>query len=465
MTKKLKHEMITVGELFKKNMTNVVLQFVERRLPKFMIKDAKGNELGRTSTYGLTYVPEFVVIQSALEYPGYGPDCVYLNYTDQVTGGVHTLYMEKSYQIKMLTGKMSRDILAKEAEGMLKQLEHKLGHTFAIGSDPEVFVEGENGQVLPAFLFLKSKTDPNRDVSRYDGRASYWDGFQAEFETQPGTCLDGHAASVHHGLLTVLEAARKVDKKAKLSLKTVMTIPDDLLQNSKDEHVSLGCMPSLNVYGTKGIEAKPRELKTRSSGGHIHYGFTNVYGKLPQAKVDSIVKAMDMIIGVACVALFQNQDNAERRKYYGQAGEYRLPAHGLEYRTLSNAWLAHPLIMNIVFDVSRKALMFGYHDLNKHWKATEKEVVECINNCDVAKAQELLTRNKDIFQKILLAAYRDATDAQLDALFNIFYNGMEVAIPDVNDIERNWNLYQAKTSPIRRFREAKVILAKGQKVA
>src|ERR1019366_5440055 len=99
----------------------------------------------------------------------------------------------------------------------------------------------------------------------------------------------------------------------------------------------------------------------------------------------NMVKAMDAIAGVACVALFAKYDNPIRRQYYGLPGEYRLPKHGLEYRALSNAWLIHPLIMNLVIDFARKAAIMGKEGLFSKWKATEQETIDCITNCDVAK--------------------------------------------------------------------------------
>ena len=54
---------------------------------------------------------------------------------------------------------------------------------------------------------------------------------------------------------------------------------------------------------------------------------------------------------------------AERRKVYGRAGEYRLPPHGLEYRTLGNFWLrAYPL-MALVMGLTRIAVGVSYSSL------------------------------------------------------------------------------------------------------
>jgi len=49
-------------------------------------------------------------------------------------------------------------------------------------------------------------------------------------------------------------------------------------------------------------------------------------------------------VGNIVTIIDRDQGAVERRRYYGLPGEYRLPKHGLEYRTLSNFWLrAYPL--------------------------------------------------------------------------------------------------------------------------
>jgi hypothetical protein len=199
-----------------------------------------------------------------------------------------------------------------------------------------------------------------------------------------------------------------------------------------DEHVTFGCMPSLNVYGHKGLTAHGREVPFRSAGGHIHFGI----GPRTKKTTANIVKALDSILGVACVSLFAGYDNPSRRLMYGLAGEYRLPPHGLEYRVLSNAWMIHPLITNIVFDLSRKALKIGELGLLYRWVATEQETTECINKCDVALAREILQRNEKFFTEILSA--KGVEDSK--RMYNIFMQGLDSVVARPQDIASNWNL-------------------------
>ena len=214
-------------------------------------------------------------------------------------------------------------------------------------------------------------------------------------------------------------------------------VDKEVLESSEEKHVQLGCMPSYNVYGMKGeLVEDGRILTTRSAGGHIHFGL----GKEEMKKKDEMVKALDAILGVACVSLFQNYDNTMRRRYYGLAGEYRTPPHGLEYRTLSNAWLAHPFFTNLVFDVSRICVSVGYYDYLKHWKAEEKDTIECINTCNVKMAQKILKTNESMFKAVLKACYKGFTADRINKLYDIFMAGMDSVLDKPEDIEANWQL-------------------------
>lgn len=439
-----KHEVITIDQLVGvKDSTPV---FITERNPK-PFKDKWGVKGGKE-------LPERIIIQSV----GHNktPLGEYYNIVYYYKANGYKYYQTTTllpgYKLCKFTGTTKEYLNLKLGESMMDNLEFHLnrGNAWNLGSDPEVFVVNGKGELMPAFTFLKGKKDP--DVARTDidvyhyrdynastgsskklGKPCYWDGFQAEFETQPYGCLAAHVDHVQAGLDKVLKEARKVDPKAKLSIQTVFDIPAELLQTSKHEHVTLGCMPSLNAYGIKGKEVPDgRKMDTRSAGGHIHFEINDKSNIVP------MVKALDAVIGVPCVALFASYDNPERRKYYGLAGEYRLPPHGMEYRVLSNAWLLHPFIMNIVFDLSRVGL--SMHSYMKAWKGSEAEIVEIINTCDVAKAQKMMRRNKNILYKLYKAAYPNITEAQQNKLFDIFTNGMESVISNPDDIEKNWCL-------------------------
>lgn len=318
---------------------------------------------------------------------------------------------------------------------LLSFMHQNLAFGGSIGSDPEIFVEDQAGEIVPAFNFLGSKKEPSKAPGySYGANNCYWDGFQAEFDTSAQTCMGWHADSIQAGLLGIYEHMKKYNKNAKLSSKTVFDIPYDLLKSSKPEHVEFGCFPSLNAYGMKGIAAAGAEVLYRSAGGHIHFGIPNMTAD----RANKIVKALDAVLGVAGVSLFAKYDNPKRREMYGLAGEYRLPKHGIEYRVLSNAWLFHPLAANLVFDLARSVVSFGDKNYLKYWQGTEAETIRIINECDVPAARKILEANKDILTKIANARYNNFSMASF--VYNTIINGIDDAVVDMSNIADNWRL-------------------------
>jgi len=314
-----------------------------------------------------------------------------------------------------------------------------------IGSDPEIFVVGADSQVIPSYEFLKSKAENELTVlPKQFGTGSavhkpqniFWDGFQGEFNVQPQTCLGWFADGIFSGLKNMSDKAKLVNKDAKLSIQSTLPINPAMLQSAKDEHVEFGCMPSLNIYGMEGLKANGRDVPYRSAGGHIHLGIAKFTKDNTDTKeIERYVKTLDKILGVACVSLFAGYDKPERRQMYGLAGEYRLPKHGIEYRTLSNAWLAHPLIMNMVYELARQCVQIVDKKLETLWDATEEETVRCINECDTDLAREILARNKPMFVSIF--QYMASREKSLN-IYRVFFLGMDSILDNTSDIESNW---------------------------
>ncbi len=294
----------------------------------------------------------------------------------------------------------------------------KRNKEIVLGADPEIFVENE-GNVFPAFEFLPSKYEPAKTE---EGQNAYWDGFQAEFNIKASSSIAECLRSIRFGLKKVLKSAQKRNPDAKLSTKTVVDIPLELLRDLPTHLTAFGCMPSYNVYDIAGKGAEGHTVPHRFAGGHIHFGI----GEQSPNDVKRIVKALDAILGVACVSLFENLDNPVRRQYYGLAGEYRLPPHGLEYRSLSDAWLFSPKVAAMVLDLARKIVEYTLSDKNT-WKATDEEVVETILLSDVTKAREILKRNEHLFKEI-------GFNSDID-----LFKPIETSV-NMDDIAKNWKL-------------------------
>lgn len=392
-----------------------------------------------------------------------GPTYMNVTYSRYPGMGSHTALLMPDFKLKILTGQQADTMLAAFQAHRIENLSGQLYYGNKLGSDPEIFVEDGVGNLIPAFEFLGSKTNPNIRHSRgesphkaFGKYGVYWDGFQAEFETEAISCMAWHMDSVQAGLEATLVAARKYNPKAILSNKNVYEISHEVLQKTPKQFVELGCKPSLNAYDMHGQICNPRELVYRPAGGHIHFG---IGGHAPEEYVKG-VEALDAILGVTAVSFFANYDNPIRRQYYGLAGEYRLPPHGLEYRTLSNAWLIHPAAAHMIFELGRSALMFGLNGFMPYWEGSKQETIEIINNCDVDGARKILDRNKVLFNRILQGSHlvdefygddEEDDDEEIYAgepvensattmAYNAFTQGVESIVADPDNIEKNWRL-------------------------
>lgn len=371
---------------------------------------------------------------------------VEIHYNDHLIDGI--IIVPANFMFKVPDSDKAAQIISKYQAFKEKNVTKELMYTGEIGSDPEIFCENKDGAIIPAFNFLGSKEE-KRNLINGGSYANniYWDGFQAEFDTQAAGCMEFHVSSIRHGLYWTSRLLKQYDPGAKLSGKTVFEIPAELIHSSKPEHVAFGCMPSLNAYGMEGVKLPGNEVFYRSAGGHIHFGLrklTKEIGIEPERAL-KMVKSLDAILGVACVSLFASIDSPRRRQMYGLAGEYRLPSHGMEYRVLSNAWMFHPLIANLVFDLARGAAMMGDKDFMYLWKHDEQETIRIINECDVDAARKSLSLNKEILLKVIDMKYFN--DEKTNFVFNILMNGMESIIKNPLNIEDNWNLSDPSWHP------------------
>lgn len=295
-----------------------------------------------------------------------------------------------------------------------------------VGSDPEVFLM-KGSEVLPAFKVLPKI---GHDCE------PYWDGFQAEFTTPPQTCVAYLVDRYHKGL-------NKARAFGPLNMDSVVDIPTEVLAEAKAEHVELGCMPSKNAYADVGIEVtNGRLLRHRFAGMHMHFG-DELLVKLPNRDevTTNIVKALDRVFGVFLTAIGGHLENPIRRLYYGKAGEYRQPKHGLEYR-VPGAWvMKHPAILHLAWDMARVAYHIGFLNYTDNiYRCNEDLAREIINTSDFTRARKVVAQNKKFWGEILTSAYGEAYTGIRDKEASVAETFWRIAGGDFDfkTIDENW---------------------------
>jgi len=320
-----------------------------------------------------------------------------------------------------------------------------------VGSDPEIFGVDALGRVIPAWEWLGPK-----------GIASqFWDGFQGEFCVPSGGCLDIQGEGIKNQLIGMESKLRAKFPSARLEPSSVVEVSKKQLADCSDEHVGLGCAPSLNAYGEPQLVVEnPRQLPVRFAGGHMHFGFNNDGYKRPAGFIEgimpSIVRTIDAIAGLAGVSLAAQWDDPRRRQFYGRAGEYRLPKHGLEYRVHSNFWLRDPRLYYLVWDLTRWALRVGWNGLGPLWQADPEEVRFAINETQPKLAREILRRNRDMLEVFVEGRY---DVANVPYTLSVLLDGVEVIPTKTGNLLQAWEANQNWS--MRWFRHAARV---GQKV-
>src|SRR3990167_6657078 len=236
-----------------------------------------------------------------------------------------------------------------------------------LGCDPELFLIDDHGRVVGSERVLPSDCvdSPSATVTT--------DGVQVELPPSPGSCREGLSGRIFTALeaLDHLVQAHNTRSAANvaISFDQVVRVRASELRQLSLKSQRLGCGPSLSVYGTPPVEIDGMVYRKRSAAGHIHLG-TPVF-RSGQVDPVTYVRLADIIVANTCVLIEPDHEAArERRKHYGRAGEYRMPPHGLEYRTLSNFWLkAYPL-MSFVMALSRQSLAVAHGPRAKQLKHT-----------------------------------------------------------------------------------------------
>lgn len=246
-----------------------------------------------------------------------------------------------------------------------------------MGCDPELFVQTPDGVILGSEKVIPPEgisQEYQQTPSKYTGRTFRTvvrDGVQIELHPQPDTCR----ARMSNQISDIFRELSKNlgERGLKICFEPVVEVSEEEFATLSHECKEFGCEPSFNYYDKDAaITVDPQEYRIRAAGGHLHFDLQNGEHQSLMKDRTSFVPVLDVLVGNTCVLLDRHPLIAERRKVYGRAGEYRLPKHGLEYRTLSNFWLTNYRLMSFVFGMSR--LAYNLWQTSVLYRETEREI-------------------------------------------------------------------------------------------
>jgi hypothetical protein len=259
-------------------------------------------------------------------------------------------------------------------------------HRFSLGVDPEVFVFDKNKKkfVSPHKFSTGTKKKPEQ-LRGYDLQV---DGMALEYNSRPIiiTASNRFLLKQVRGPVSLIQ--RKLGSRYKIIPTPTADFDDEEWHNAPDENKILGCNPDMNAWTLAPNPTPDGDVKFRSGAGHIHigWGYRFQEGEQLNYVCAQLTKELDAHLGVASI-LFDG--DTRRRTLYGKAGAFRAKPYGVEYRTLSNAWLRSPSAASYVIGVVKDVVS---RMLGGDRRSTD-EVQGIINNNKTAEAVKFLSDN------------------------------------------------------------------------
>jgi hypothetical protein len=223
--------------------------------------------------------------------------------------------------------------------------------TVLVGADPEVFVRDKNGRFRSAHGLIQGTKEEPFKVK--DGAVQV-DGMALEFNIEPADTREQFI----HNIGSVLGQLAKMVPDYQIAIVPTATFNGNHMRAQPEKALELGCEPDYDAYSGQQNERPNNKTTMRTAAGHVHIGFcenADVSSEEHMLRCITLVKHLDAFLGLP--SLKWDQDN-KRRKMYGKAGAFRPKPYGVEYRTLSNAWLRDERLVGFVFDAVQRTVEY-----------------------------------------------------------------------------------------------------------
>ena len=249
-----------------------------------------------------------------------------------------------------------------------------------VGADPEVFVR-QNGVFKSAHNLIKGD---KKNPQKIPHGAVQVDGMALEFNIDPAATEDEFCINIQ----SVYDQLKAMVPAYEVVATPVADFSFEYLKAQPKEALELGCDPDFNAWTG---EANPRpdgERPMRTASGHVHIGFTDGADKDDLnhvMKCNAVVKQMDFYLGLPSLTY---DTDTRRREMYGKGGACRYKSYGVEYRTLSNAWLNSQELMAWVF----RAVQKGMKELIEGRALADKygDIQNIINTSNTKEAMKII---------------------------------------------------------------------------
>lgn len=218
-----------------------------------------------------------------------------------------------------------------------------------IGTDPEVFLR------LPSGAFVSAHDRiPGEKYNPYPvpHGAIQVDGVAAEFNTNPAKTEDEFVSFIESVLSSVRAYA---GSDVEIAIEPTAWFDREYFDSLPDTPKLLGCTPDYDAYTEAKSSPPGTDEPFRTGAGHIHVGFAEAYDPTESGHFSvcaRLVRQLDCILYPTSLLWDYDQ---KRRELYGRIGSFRPKFYGVEYRSLSNAYLREKAIQRWVFRATKTA--------------------------------------------------------------------------------------------------------------
>jgi len=283
------------------------------------------------------------------------------------------------------------------------------------GSDPEFMLQDVDGNLKSAIGVVPGSKTKRHDLG--DGHAAYFDNVLAECSIRPGTSADDAVESHKE----CFQRYAQLVNPYRLTVRASGEYP--AAECAHKEAQRFGCDPEFCAYELAIIDPPTCAGLFRSAGGHIHIGFNggadftknqvaadvNVYELNVAVGWNrlSVIRMADLFIGIPSLFLDKDPTSRTRRKLYGVAGSHRpCELYGVEYRSLSNFWLARPSLVRLMYGLAQFCVDTVMED-RQHEAIWDKHLVsegvrKAINDWDMDAGQDYMRVVREYLPKPLL---------------------------------------------------------------
>lgn len=249
-----------------------------------------------------------------------------------------------------------------------------------VGCDPEVFVK-QGGIFKSAYGLIKGdKKNPQR-VNR---GAVQVDGMALEFNIDPAASESEFVLNVQDVYNTMRLMVPGYDVVAT----PVADFDAAYLKSQPQEALELGCDPDYNAWTHLANPRPDGDRPMRTASGHVHIGWTQDEQKNDPDHIERcemVVKQLDFYLGLPSLMY---DPATRRRSMYGKAGACRFKPYGVEYRTLSNAWLNSKELIAWVYRATQAGVLAAMEGNLLYEKYGD--IQEIINTSDVKSARAII---------------------------------------------------------------------------